>query len=93
MRFTKMRDRTDEELKDTLGQAFTAIGAVRLSSVAFGSDQDLFWKICAGVDAYFEQRRRKEQASSYGEVKFTAVDPKSPAFDDMAAGGKDKPST
>lgn len=50
LRFKKMRDRTDDELKITIGFALAECKKAELD----------FWRICAGVDAYFEQRRRKE---------------------------------
>ena len=57
-RFTKMRDRDDLEIAATIENAINECKR---------GDVD-FWKICAGVDAYFEQRRRKDCVNSYGEA-------------------------
>lgn len=74
-RFTKMKDRDDQELRATIE---VAINECNLISPSGKLD---FWKVCAGVDAYFEQRRRKENHTAYGQVNETPVDPKSPAWD------------
>lgn len=77
-RYTKMRDRTDDELKLTIETAITACSG--LSPDLSGTDT--FWRICSGVDAYFEQRRRKEKVAAYGMVIEQPVDPSSPAWND-----------
>jgi hypothetical protein len=76
-RFTKMRDRDDQEIRATIEAAI--LECRQPSFEDHGLD---FWKLCAGVDAYFEQRRRKEEAPAYGYVKDTPVDPSSPAWDE-----------
>lgn len=76
-RFIKMKDRDDQEIRATIE---TAILECRQPSF---EDHGLdFWKICAGVDAYFEQRRRKENHTAYGQVLETPVDRSSPAWND-----------
>jgi hypothetical protein len=78
-RFTKMRDRSDDQLKATIADAFEICELALPREVDY---QEFFWKICAGVDAYFEQRRRKDKVAAYGMVIETPVDPSSPAWGD-----------
>lgn len=47
--FKKIYDYTDEEISTAISDARLACQRVELD----------FWDVCRGVDAYFEQRRRK----------------------------------
>jgi hypothetical protein len=76
--FTKMRDRTDQELKATISAALDECDRIP------NMGDDFFWKICSGIDAYFEQRRRKDKALAYGQTFETPADPSSPAWDSEA---------
>lgn len=70
-RFTKMRDRNDQELIDGIERAKEECSRAGLD----------FYTLLAGVDSYFEQRRRKDEAKAYGQIPdTTAVDPRSPAW-------------
>ena len=53
-RFKRIWDRTDAELQFTIDAANAA-------------HKD-FWTLCAGIDAYFEQRKRKEQHANIPEL-------------------------
>lgn len=47
--FKKIFDYTDDEISTAISDARLACSRVELD----------FWDVCRGVDAYFEQRRRK----------------------------------
>lgn len=51
-KFTKMVDRTDKELEITINDAIAGYG------------REPFYLMLAGIDAYFEKRRRKEAAEA-----------------------------
>jgi hypothetical protein len=57
-RFTLMKDRTDAELDQTITNAEQIGQAVGRACALMVNP---FWEFCAGVDAYFERRRRKEE--------------------------------
>jgi hypothetical protein len=70
-RFTKMRDRDADELENNIHEGVAEAKRAGLD----------FYKILAGVDAYFEKRRRKDGVGSYGAIPETLpVDPTSPAW-------------
>jgi len=54
-RFELMKDRTKEELQATIDEA---VGIGMAIQVNCQLDHNPFWKFCAGIDAYFEKRRR-----------------------------------
>jgi hypothetical protein len=54
-RFKLMKDRTKEELQATIDEA---VAAGMQMQVNCQLDYNPFWKFCAGIDAYFEKRRR-----------------------------------
>jgi hypothetical protein len=81
-RFIKMRDRDDQEIRATIEAGLQACSDIAANIKDCPIDGgELFWKICAGVDAYFEQRRRKDKALAYGQTFETPADPSSPAWD------------
>lgn len=57
-RFKLMKDRSLSELEQTITNA-EQIGEVIGRSC--GLMVNPFWELCAGIDAYFEKRKRKEQ--------------------------------
>jgi hypothetical protein len=63
-----MRDRTDAELEQTIKNA-AEIGEVigRASFLMVNP----FWEFCAGIDAYFEKRKRKEAQTQQLEEQLT----------------------
>lgn len=63
-RFKKIWDRTDEEIKNTIDAARKACEELAARTQLDNTHGDLFWTLCAGVDAYFEQRKRKEAKDS-----------------------------
>lgn len=54
-KYTKIKDRTDEELQIGIADAIAKFG------------REEFYLMLAGIDSYFEQRRRKEEAASAAE--------------------------
>jgi len=57
VQFKKKKDYTSEELESAISGAIKHCHDFNLPSVSQPLD---FWKICRGIDAYFEKRRRKE---------------------------------
>lgn len=55
-RFKLMRERTDAELDQTIENA---VGIGKVIGERCGLLVNPFWELTAGVDAYFEKRRRK----------------------------------
>lgn len=68
-RFIRMRDRSDGELQTTISEALQAATDIAANTPNCPiQGNDFFWKICSGVDAYFEARRRKDEVAAYGEI-------------------------
>jgi hypothetical protein len=57
-RFKLMKNRSDEELQQTITNAQQIGATLQLNTNLMVNP---FWEFCAGIDAYFEQRRRKEE--------------------------------